>query len=66
MCSLQAQEMEKLQAEVSALKKKIARMRRAGDRLNFFVSELVCNDVIYDEVLDDALKVSENWEEKGR
>ena len=64
MCSIQAQEMEKLQAEVSALKKKLARTKRAGARLNTFVDGLICADLLHDEVWDEANKVCENWEEK--
>ena len=65
MCSLQAQEMEKLQAEVSAYKKKLAATKRAGERLHAFVDELLCADLIHDEVWDKANKVCDNWEIKA-
>lgn len=66
MCSLQAQEMEKLQAEVLAYKKKLAAAKRAGERLHAFIDELICADLVHDELLDKANKVSDNWEVKGR
>ena len=66
MCSLQAQEMENLQAELSAYKKKLAASKRAGERLHAFIDELICADLVHDELLDKANKVSDNWEVKGR
>ena len=66
MCSLQAQEMENLQAELSAYKKKLAATKRAGERLHAFIDELIMADLIHDELFDKANKVADNWEVKGR
>ena len=66
MCSLQAEEIEKLQADLSAYKKKLAAIKRAGERLHAFIDELICADLIHDELLDKANKVADNWEVKGR
>jgi hypothetical protein len=66
MCSLQAQEMEKLQDELLAYKKKLAATKRAGERLHAFINELIGADLVHDELFDKANKVADNWEVKGR
>jgi hypothetical protein len=58
--------MEKLQADLLAYKKKLAAAKRAGERLHAFIDELICADLVHDELLDKANKVSDNWENKSR
>jgi hypothetical protein len=73
MCSLQAEEIERLQESLAkakelaaGYKRKISQMRRAGESLHSFIDELVMADLIHDELLDKANAVCDKWEVKGR
>lgn len=73
MCSMQMQEIEALEASlkkakrsIADYKKKLAASRRAGDKLHAFIDELICADLVFDELLDKANAVCDNWETKGR
>ena len=67
---IQCEEKAQMQERIVVLERKLETSRRsyvlcrkAGDKLNAFIEELISNEVLIDEAFDEANDISDNWKE---